>query len=299
MTKITVKETQNPTILKFEFEDFITRNESFEFKNIDEAKSSPLAQQLFYLPFVKTVYISGNFIAIERFSIVEWDDVKEAVAEQIENFVNNGGVIINLDDNKPKKQPITVYGETTPNPSALKFVVSRMLTKNAVEYKNIDQTASSPLAKELFKFPYVKEIFIDENYISVTKYDLNSWDEITLELRTFIKQYIENGGIVLDDSVVINAEKQEQIKNEEFEKLDVTSQQIINILEEYVKPAVAADGGNIAFESYDEESKTVKVILQGACSGCPSSTFTLKSGIENMLKSMLNDDRIQVEAINA
>lgn len=299
MTKITVKETQNPTILKFEFEDFITRNESFEFKNIDEAKSSPLAQQLFYLPFVKTVYISGNFVAIERFSIVEWDDVKEAVAEQIENFVNNGGVIINLDENKPKKQPITVYGETTPNPSALKFVVSRMLTKNAVEYKNIDQTASSPLAKELFKFPYVKEIFIDENYISVTKYDLNSWDEITLELRTFIKQYIENGGIVLDDSVVVNAEKQEQIKNEEFEKLDVTSQQIINILEEYVKPAVAADGGNIAFESYDEESKTVKVILQGACSGCPSSTFTLKSGIENMLKSMLNDDRIQVEAINA
>jgi len=299
MTKITVKETQNPTILKFEFEDFITKNESFEFKNIDEAKSSPLAQQLFYLPFVKTVYISGNFIAIERFSIVEWDDVKEAVAEQIENFVNKGGTIIEIDENKPKKQPITVYGETTPNPSALKFVVSRMLTKNAVEYKNIDQTASSPLAKELFKFPYVKEIFIDENYISITKYELNSWDEITLELRTFIKQYIENGGIVLDDSVVINAEKQEQIKTEEFDKLDVTSQQIINILEEYVKPAVAADGGNIAFESYDEESKIVKVILQGACSGCPSSTFTLKSGIENMLKSMLNDEKIQVEAINA
>lgn len=299
MTKITVKETQNPTILKFEFEDFITKNESFEFKNIDEATSSPLAQQLFYLPFVKTVYISGNFIAVERFSIVEWDDVKEAVAEQIEEYVNNGGIIINLDENKPKKQPITVYGETTPNPSALKFVVSRMLTKNAVEYKNIDQTASSPLAKELFKFPYVKEIFIDENYISVTKYDLNSWDEITLELRTFIKQYIENGGTVLDESVVIAAEKQEQIKTEEFDKLDVTSQQIINILEEYVKPAVAADGGNIAFESFDEESKVVKVILQGACSGCPSSTFTLKSGIENMLKSMLNDNNIQVEAINA
>ncbi|MBA0882849.1 NifU family protein [Flavobacterium undicola] len=299
MTKVSIKETQNPTILKFEFEDFITKNESFEFKNIDEAKSSPLAQQLFYLPFVKTVYISGNFIAVERFSIVEWDDVKDAVAEQIESFVNNGGIIINIDENKPKKQPITVYGETTPNPSALKFVVSRMLTKNAVEYKNIDQTASSPLAKELFKFPYVKEIFIDENYISVTKYELNSWDEITLELRTFIKEYIENGGIVLDDSVVINAEKQEQIKTEEFDKLDVTSQQIINILEEYVKPAVAADGGNIAFESYDEESKIVKVILQGACSGCPSSTFTLKSGIENMLKSMLNDEKIQVEAINA
>ncbi|HEY6144319.1 MAG TPA: NifU N-terminal domain-containing protein, partial [Flavobacterium sp.] len=79
MSKITIKETQNPAILKFEFEDFITQNESFEFKNIDETKNSPLAQKLFYLPFVKTVYISGNFIAIERFSIVEWEDVQDAV----------------------------------------------------------------------------------------------------------------------------------------------------------------------------------------------------------------------------
>jgi Fe-S cluster biogenesis protein NfuA len=299
MTKITIKETQNPTILKFEFEDFITQNQNFEFKNIDEAQASPLAQQLFYLPFVKTVYISGNFIAIERYSIVDWDDVKDAVAEQISAFVDKGGVIIKIDETKPKKQPITVYGETTPNPSALKFVVSRMLTRNAVEYKNIDQTASSPLAQELFKFPYVKEIFIDENYISVTKYEINNWDEITLELRTFIKQFIENGGTVLDESLIETKAKNEATKDEAFDKLDVTSQQIINILEEYVKPAVAADGGNIAFESYNEEDKTVKVLLQGACSGCPSSTFTLKSGIENMLKSMLNDDAIKVEASNA
>lgn len=299
MTKITIKETQNPTILKFEFEDFITQNQNFEFKNIDEAQASPLAQQLFYLPFVKTVYISGNFIAIERYSIVEWDDVKDAVAEQIEAFVEKGGVIINIDETKTKKQPITVYGETTPNPSALKFVVSRMLTKNPVEYKNIDQTASSPLAKELFKFPYVKEVFIDENYISVTKYDINDWQEITLEVRTFIKQFIENGGTVLDENLIEAATKNDVTKDENFDKLDVTSQQIINILEEYVKPAVAADGGNIAFDSYNEDDKTVKVILQGACSGCPSSTFTLKSGIENMLKSMLNDEAIKVEAINA
>ncbi|SNR85069.1 NifU family protein [Flavobacterium sp. ov086] len=299
MTKITIKETQNPTILKFEFEDFITQNQSFEFKNIDEAQASPLAQQLFYLPFVKTVYISGNFIAIERYSIVEWDDVKDAVAEQIEAFVEKGGVIIKVDETNTKKQPITVYGETTPNPAALKFVVSRMLTRNAVEYKNIDQTASSPLAKELFKFPYVKEVFIDENYISVTKYDINNWDEITLEVRSFIKQFIENGGTVLDETLIEVATKNDITKDEAFDKLDVTSQQIINILEEYVKPAVAADGGNIAFDSYNEEDKTVKVILQGACSGCPSSTFTLKSGIENMLKSMLNDEGIKVEALNA
>ncbi|MDD2821158.1 MAG: NifU family protein [Flavobacterium sp.] len=299
MTKVIIRDTQNPTILKFEFPDFITQNESFEFKNIDEAKASPLAQQLFYLPFVKTVYISGNFIAIEKFSIVEWDDVQVAVAEQIETYVNNGGIIITEQENKTKKQPVTVYGETTPNPSALKFVVSRMLTKTAVEFKNIDQTASSPLAKELFKFAYVKEIFIDENYISVTKYEVNNWEEITLELRSFIKQFIENGGTVLDENFLQAATAEESAKTQDFDNLDVTSQQIINILEEYVKPAVAADGGNIAFDSYNETDKTVKVILQGACSGCPSSTFTLKSGIENMLKSMLNDENIKVEAINA
>lgn len=297
MTKITIKETQNPTIIKFEFPDFITQNENFEFKNIDEAKSSPLAQQLFYLPFVKTVYISGNFIAVERFSIVEWDDVKEAVAEQIEAYVNKGGVIITVDENKTKKQPITVYGESTPNPAALKFVVNKMITKNAVEFKNIDQSAPSPLATELFKFPYVKEIFIDENYISVTKYDINEWQDITMELRTFIKQFIENGGTVLDEDLIQTIVKDEKTKDESFDSLDETSQKIINILEEYVKPAVAADGGNILFDSYDSSSKTVKVIMQGACNGCPSSTFTLKSGIENMLKSMLNDEGIKVEAV--
>lgn len=297
MIRLTIKETQNPTILKFEFPDFITQNQSFEFKNIDDAKTSPLAQQLFYLPFVKTVYISGNFIAIERYNIVEWDDVKDAVAEQIENFVNNGGVIVTATE-ASKKQPITVYGETTPNPATLKFVVNKMVTKTAVEFKSIDDTKPSPLARELFNFPYVKEVFIDENYISVSKYDSYDWAEITLELRSFLKGYIENGGTVLDEAL-LEAPKVEKQKIENFDTLDTTSQQIINILEEYVKPAVAADGGNILFDSFDPEEKRVKVILQGACNGCPSSTFTLKSGIENMLKDMLGDENIKVEALNA
>lgn len=298
MINVIIKETQNSAILKFEFPDFIVQNESFEFKNIDEASNSPLAQQLFYLPFVKSVYISGNFIAIERYNIVEWNDVKEAVAEQINDFVNNGGTIIKVSETASKKQAATVYGETTPNPSVLKFVVSRILTKTAMEFKNIDETEASPLARELFKFPFVKEIFIDENYVSVTKYAVNEWSEITLELRTFIKEFIENGGTVIDESLVIDNPKVEKQKIENFDNLDTTSQKIINILEEYVKPAVAADGGNILFDSYDEKEKRVKVVLQGACNGCPSSTFTLKSGIENMLKDMLNDENIKVEAVN-
>ena len=296
--KITIKETQNPKIVKFELKDFITQNENFEYKNIDETKNSPLAQQLFYLPFVKAVYISGNFIAIEKYEIVEWADVQDDVAVQIENFISAGGVVIIPNKTSIKKQPISVYGETTPNPASLKFVVNKALTKTVAEFKNIDEATHSPLTKELFKFHFVKEVFIAENYISITKYDSISWDEITLELRTFIKEFIENGGTIIDESKIIHAEKQEEQQVKNFESLDTISQQIINILEEYVKPAVAADGGNILFDSFDETNKKVKVILQGACNGCPSSTFTLKSGIENMLKDMLNDKDIVVEAVN-
>jgi len=299
MHKIAIKETNNPLIIKFELEEFIVKNQSFEFKNIDETKNSPLAQQLFYLPFVKTVYISGNFIAIERFSIVEWKDVQDEVAEQIENFINSGGVIVKIEENSTKKTPVTIYAENTPNPAVLKFVSNKLLTKTMVECKNIDDTVASPLAKELFKFPFIKEIFIDENYISITKFEVANWDDVTLEIRTFIKEFIENGNIVVDESLIVKTENHKKQQEEYFDKLDVTSQQIINILEEYIKPAVQSDGGNIMFESFDPTEKRVKVILQGACSGCPSSTFTLKNGIENMLKDMLKDQDIKVEAINA
>ena len=293
-----IKPTNNPAILKFEFDEFIVRTENFEFKNIDETQQSPLAKQLFFLPFVKTVYISGNFIAIEKFSIVEWEDVQNDVAEQIEAFIKNGGEILKIEENKPKKMPITVYAETTPNPAVLKFACNKLLTKTPVEFKNIDETAASPLAKELFKFPFVKEVFIDENYVSITKFAVTEWDEITLELRTFIKGFIENGGTVIDESAIVTTENHQKQQESYFENLDVTSQQIINIIEEYVKPAVQSDGGNIVFDSFDPTEKRVKVILQGACSGCPSSTFTLKNGIENMLKDMLKDQDIKVEAIN-
>ena len=297
MKLITIKETNNPSILKFEFSYFICPNQSFEYKNIDECTDSPLAQQLFYLPFVKTVYISGNFIAIEKFSIVEWDDVKLEVADQMEAYVNAGGEVVKAKENT-KKLPFTIYAESTPNPSVMKFVANKALTKTIVECKNIDETEASPLAKELFKFPYVKEVFIDENYISVTKYAVSEWQEITNEVRTFIKEFLENGNIAVDETKVATSTSIEKQQINNFDDLDVTSQKIINIIEEYIKPAVAADGGNILFDSFSEEDKKVKVVLQGACSGCPSSTFTLKNGIENMLKEMLHDQEIKVEAIN-
>ena len=295
--KVSVQETSNNAIVKFEVNEFITKHQSFEFNNIDEAKSSPLAQQLFYLPFVKKVYISGNFIAVERYNIVEWSDVQDEVAEQIESYLNDGGVVIE-DTAQAKKVPVTVYAESTPNPSVMKFVANKKIVTALFEFTSIDEAKLSPLATELFHFPFVKSVFLDENYVSITKYNMAEWQDITIELREFIRSYIENGKDVVLPHAAETLKKSTPQLDSQYEALDDTSKEIINILEEYVKPAVASDGGNIQFISYDAESKNVSVLLQGACSGCPSSTYTLKSGIENMLKEMLNGKVETVEAIN-
>lgn len=295
--KVSVQETSNKAIIKFEVNQFITKHQSFEFKNIDDAKPSPLAQQLFYLPFVKKVYISGNFVAVERFDIVEWNDVQDEVAQQIEAYLNNGGIVI-TETEAPKKVPVTVYAEATPNPAVMKFVANKKIVTALFEFTSIDEAKLSPLATELFHFPFVKSVFIEENYVSITKYDMAEWQDVTVEIREYIKTFIESGKDVVLPEAAETLEKTSTQKDSNFEALDDVSKEIVNILEEYVKPAVASDGGNIQFLSYNKTSKNVSVLLQGACSGCPSSTFTLKNGIENMLKQMLPGKVEMVEAIN-
>lgn len=296
---ISIQPTTKPTIVKFEANKFLTKHESFEFHNIEEAARSPLAQQLFHLPFIKTVYIAQNFVAIEKYNIVHWKDVQQEIAEQIEAFLNNGGIVAHPSENENQKIPVTVYAETTPNPTVMKFVSNKKLVLQTVEFKNIDEAKNAPLVKELFHFPFVKEVFLDENYLSITKYDIAEWDEITSELREFIRQYLEQGkDVLLEDEITPKASNTSEEQPIQKVKLDDTSAEIVAILDEYIKPAVASDGGNIMFDSYDPDEKLVKVILQGACSGCPSSTFTLKNGIENMLKEMLQGKVEKVEAIN-
>ena len=290
---LTLEKTNIPTILKFTSTDILTSG-SHQFNNIDEAKNSPLAQQLFYLPFIKRVYFSANFIALERFAIVEWSDVQEEVKEQIEKYLNAGGVVIS-EETAPKKIPVEVYAESTPNPSVLKFVANIKLVENDLEFKNKKTTDNAPLATKLFNFPFVKEIFISENYVSITKNDTVEWPEITVEIRSFIRQYIADGKTIALENAV--QQKVSEVYNHDIE-LDDVSKQIIDILEEYIKPAVAADGGNIMFQSYSPSSKIVNVILQGACSGCPSSTITLKNGIENMLKQLIPGKINEVVAVN-
>ncbi len=297
---INIQPTTNNSIVKFETNQFLTRHESFEFKNIEEAARSPLAQQLFHLPFVKTVFIAQNFIAIEKYNIVEWEDVQEEVAEQLMTYLNSGATIIKTDETPSSKLvPVTVYAETTPNPGVMKFVANKKLVISGAEFKNIDATADAPLAKQLFHFPFVKEVFMDENYISIHKYDMADWNDITLELREFIRNYLQEGHEVLNNESFKQKEEVE-VKAAAVapQDLDEVSQQVVDILDEYIKPAVASDGGNIVFDSYNPETKTVKVILQGACSGCPSSTATLKNGIETMMRDMLEGKVDYVEAVN-
>lgn len=294
--QITPQETSNPKILKFEASSFLVQYNSFEYANIDEAKNSPLAQQLFYLPFVKKVYISGNFVAIERYDIVSWSDVQNEVAEQIQDYLNSGGLVVI--EEKTKKNPITIYAESTPNPAVLKFVANKNLVTSTFEFTSIEDAKLSPFATALFQFPFIKSVFLEKNYVSITKFDVVEWEEITLELRTFIKTYIEDGKEMVSSTAAVELEKTTEQLDKAYDKLDDTSKEIINILEQHVKPAVASDGGNIMFESYNKENKVVKVILQGACSGCPSSTFTLKNGIETILKEMMGPKIERVEAVN-
>jgi len=200
------------------------------------------------------------------------------------------------------KVPTTVYAESTPNPGVMKFVVNRAIIQgDSLEFMNIDEAKNAPLAIKLFHFPFVKEVFIAKNFVSLTKYDLMEWDEIVLEIREFIREYLADGGVVIEEvqeagskeDVQDTAQQPEEIISEELGEIET---RIVEILEEYVAPAVESDGGNIKFISYEDGK--VSVLLQGACSGCPSSTVTLKQGIENMLKQMLPTLVNEVVAIN-
>ena len=299
---ITIQSTNNDNILKFVSTQILINGGSYEFNNIDDAKNSPLAQQLFYLPFVKKVFITANFIAIQRFDIVEWSDVQEEVREQIEAYLQAGNIAVKETDNSRKKEAIEVYAEVTPNPSAMKFGTNKSLTATDVEYKNIEEASkSSPLAQALFGFSFVKGVFISENYISITKFDVVEWNDVYAEVRNFISTYLQDNKTIIKELPKTESTTKKTKKEKEeatTDGLDGTPGKIIAILDEYIRPAVASDGGNIAFKSYDEESKVVSVILQGACSGCPSSTITLKNGIETMLKEMLPNEISEVVAIN-
>jgi Fe-S cluster biogenesis protein NfuA len=184
--------------------------------------------------------------------------------------------------NKIMNFPISIYTESTPNPETLKFVTNKILIqKGNVDYKSKEVATNSPLAIALFdNFSFITGVFINSNYLTITKTPSNDWMELMLEVKEFIKNYIQSGNEIVTN-IVEEVQVLEHIKEEDKEVVT----KIIELLDTYVKPAVEMDGGHIAFKSYDDG--IVKVSMQGSCSGCPSSTVTLKSGIEGMLKRMV------------
>lgn len=299
MTDLTLKiqPTTNPDIIKLEANRPLVKG-SYEFKNVDEAKNAPLAKELFYLPFVKTVYISSNFIALKRFPIIEWKDVQEEVAQQVLVYLQSGKSILLGEVGKPVAEAISVYTETTPNPMVMKFVANKRLVPIVIEYKSIEEAAEAPMAATLLtRFPFIEEVFFDDNYISLTKKGMEEWEMIVADLRDYIRKYLSEGRPIINPSEIKRRQEEAQARLLSTITTDEISQQIVAIIEQYVKPAVASDGGNIQFISYNRDTHHVEVLLQGACSGCPSSTQTLKKGIEVILKDKLNNPLINVEAL--
>lgn len=187
------------------------------------------------------------------------------------------------------KSPVLLYTEQTPNPESLKFVTNRMLYRGTADFREQELAQEwSPLATALFEFSYVKGVYISNNFVSVTKEFNYAWEDIMLKLKDFIKQYIQNDGGIVQDGFADAMAKIEAERGASYEYSEDDAEivgKIKELIETYVKPAVEMDGGNIEFKSYEEG--VVTVIMQGSCSGCPSSTVTLKSGIEGMLQRMI------------
>ena len=290
--KVKYKIDQNDKFAIFNLSDELKIDKTIRFESIEDANNFPLVQKLFYLPFVKVVELSNLVIKLERFDILKWDDVIDEVGTEIENYLNSYDSDITLKNQNNKS--VTLYAESTPNPNVIKFVSNKILAKKIYDFKE-NKLTKIDLIDALFKLDFINEIFITENYISITKIEDYEWNEKVSETKDLIKTYLNKK---LNDFRNQLIKFSSENKNKKFKSTDITSKKIIQILDEYVKPAVASDGGNILFDSYNKKNKVVNVILQGACSGCPSSTITLKNGIENILKEMLPGVVKNVIAIN-
>jgi Fe-S cluster biogenesis protein NfuA len=197
------------------------------------------------------------------------------------------------------KIPVSLYAEATPNPNVMKFTANKMLVDTHIyEFNNRAEAIDSPLALELFGFPFVNSIFISNNFVSISKKENSiEWGDIVMEMREFIRDYLVGGGLVVKESAQAKEDIPVIQHKEELKRVfNEVEQKIADLLDEYVRPAVEQDGGFISLKKY--ENGIVTVSLQGACSGCPSSSQTLKGGIEGLLKKMMPNEVKEVVADN-
>ncbi|UTW65067.1 NifU family protein [bacterium SCSIO 12643] len=190
------------------------------------------------------------------------------------------------------KTPISIYAEMTPNPKAMKFVANMPLLEDGVfEYESANDATNSPLAKVLFTFPFVQSVMISFNFVTITIVPSLEWDDVVMEVREYLTNYLQAGQPIMDENVVVEVEEKVVEKEAEFTPLPKPGEvrdidkKIKHILREYVSPAVENDGGAISFESFEDGE--LKVKLSGACNGCPSSNQTLQYGIQNIFEKLL------------
>lgn len=291
MRQLTIEETANPKVLKF-VTDYTLNPGSLELDRETDHSDIPLAGELFKFPFVEKIFVTANFIAVAKMEGVEWKDVQEGLKEVIEDALLENPRLYK----QKKRELFPVYSEMTPNPAVMKFVSQRFIVEGFLEVKDKERAKEVPLASALYEeFDFVKEVFISDNFVAVTKDDSVEWHQVMVAVRGFIAEFLQSGNTVS----FIPAQSHEAPAKEKINR-DYTAdeQKISDVLDEYVAPAVENDGGKISLMEYDADSKTAKMLLQGACSGCPSSTATLKGGIENILRQFLPELVEKVEAVN-
>ena len=291
MRPIIIEPTENPKVMKF-VADYNLIPGSLELDRNSDITEIPLAQELFKYPFVERVFITANFIAVAKQDGVDWENLVEPLKTIIADELEANPRIYR----QKKNDEYLIYAEMTPNPMVMKFVSNKALIDGFIEVKSREEVEDVPLAKAIFnEFDFAKEVFISDNFVAVTKNVSVEWHEVMVTLRAFVSDYLQNGGAISNAIPQKHESPVEAIMNREYTD---TEQKISDILTEYVAPAVESDGGKISLMEYDAETKTAKMLLQGACSGCPSSTATLKGGIENLLKQFVPELVEHVEAVN-
>lgn len=291
MRQILIEPTENPKVMKF-VADYTLIPGALELDRSSDISEIPLAEELFNYPFVDKIFITANFVAVAKQDTVEWEHVAESLKNVVEDqLLENPRVY-----RKKKRELFPIYAEMTPNPAVMKFVSQRFIVEGFLEVKSKEQAEDVPLAKAILdEFDFAKEVFISDNFVAVTKDDSVQWHEVMVAVRSFVAEYLQAGNKVSNIEPQKHENPVENILNRDYTE---DEQKISDILAEYVAPAVENDGGKISLLEYDKESKVAKMLLQGACAGCPSSTATLKGGIENILKQFLPDLVERVEAVN-
>ena len=255
--------------------------DEINFPDVESAGRSPLAYKVFGFPWADSVKIAPQFVSITKQDWVDWDVLADPLANLIKEHLELKQPVLfeksrsGVSEEPKDMPPVEVRFEPTPNPNALKFVTNRHLSHSAHEFNTTEEAEASPFATKIFQFPWADGVFISQDFITIRKSEIVEWDAVSQPLADMIKEHMEQGlALFVDDS-----------SSEISENDPPIVQQIKQILNQEIRPAVAMDGGDIVFQRF--EDNRVYLHMKGSCAGCPSSTMTLKQGIESRLRERI------------